>query len=64
MADDIEIRLLASVDVHEQLDGLAGVLEDCVAGGASIGFMAPFSHEDARATRSRASPPTPSRGGA
>ncbi len=48
MADDIEIRRLASIDVHEQLDGLAGVLVDCVAGGASVSYMAPFSHEDAR----------------
>jgi GNAT superfamily N-acetyltransferase len=48
-ADELEIRRLGSADVREQLDGLADVLEDCVAGGASIGFMAPFSHEDARA---------------
>jgi ribosomal protein S18 acetylase RimI-like enzyme len=34
--------------VHEQLDGLAAVLVDCVAGGASVSYMAPFSHEDAR----------------
>ena len=44
----VEVRRLASVDVHEQLDGLAGVLVDCVAGGASVSYMAPFSHEDAR----------------
>jgi len=28
---------------------LAGVLEDCVAGGASVSFMAPFSRNDAEA---------------
>lgn len=47
-ADELEIRRLASADVHEQLDGLASVLEDCVAGGASVSYLAPFSHEDAR----------------
>jgi GNAT superfamily N-acetyltransferase len=31
-----------------QLDGLAAVLVDCVAGGASVSYMAPFSHEQAR----------------
>ena len=44
----IEIRRLASTALHEQLDGLAGVLFDCVAGGASVRYMAPFSHEQAR----------------
>ena len=47
-ADEPEIRRLAAADVHEQLDALAGVLADCVAGGASVSFMAPFSHEQAR----------------
>jgi hypothetical protein len=28
---------------------LAGVLEDCVAGGASVSFMPPFTHADAAA---------------
>lgn len=47
-ANEPEIRRLTSAGVHEHLDGLAGVLEDCVAGGASVSYMAPFSHEDAR----------------
>ena len=34
--------------MREQLDALAGVLHDCVAGGASVSYMAPFSHEEAR----------------
>ncbi len=34
--------------MHAQLDGLADVLADCVAGGASVSYMAPFSHDDAR----------------
>lgn len=42
-----EIRRLSAAGVREQLDGLAAVLADCVAGGASVSYMAPFSHEDA-----------------
>lgn len=49
MSEPIEIRRLVSPELHERLDALARVLVDCVAGGASIGYMAPFSHEDARA---------------
>jgi GNAT superfamily N-acetyltransferase len=48
VAGRIEIRRLAAADVHEQLDALAAVLHDCVAGGASVSYMAPFSHEQAR----------------
>ena len=49
MTDETEIRRLSAPDLREQLDALAAVLHDCVAGGASVGYMAPFSHEDARA---------------
>ncbi|MBA3376450.1 MAG: GNAT family N-acetyltransferase [Actinobacteria bacterium] len=49
MTEKIEVRRLASDEVHAQLDGLAGVLVDCVAGGASVSYLAPFSHEQARA---------------
>ncbi len=47
-AEQIEIRRLGVAEVKEQLDGLAAVLADCVAGGASVNYMAPFSHEQAR----------------
>jgi hypothetical protein len=47
VTDEIEIRRLSPPDVRERLDTLAAVLFDCVAGGASVGYMAPFSHEDA-----------------
>jgi len=47
-ADEVEIRRLTSAGVHEQLDALASVLVDCVAGGASVSYLAPFSHEQAR----------------
>jgi GNAT superfamily N-acetyltransferase len=42
------IRRLGANEVRAHLDGLAEVLRDCVDGGASVGYMAPFSHEDAR----------------
>ena len=45
----IEIRRLGPTEVHAHLDGLAAVLADCVAGGASVSYMAPFSYEQARA---------------
>ena len=47
--EQIQIRRLGAAEVHAHLDGLAGVLADCVAGGASVSYMAPFSHEQARA---------------
>jgi GNAT superfamily N-acetyltransferase len=47
--EQIEIRRLRATEVDAQLDGLAGVLADCVAGGASVSYLAPFSHEQARA---------------
>jgi ribosomal protein S18 acetylase RimI-like enzyme len=48
VAEHIEIRRLSPPELHEQLDALATVLHDCVAGGASVGYLEPFSREDAR----------------
>ena len=48
MGEPVEIRRLTGADLERQLDALAAVLHDCVAGGASVGYMAPFSLEDAR----------------
>ncbi|MDX6370927.1 MAG: hypothetical protein QOG93_2429 [Gaiellaceae bacterium] len=45
----IEIRRLVGAALHAHVDALAEVLHDCVAGGASVGFMAPFTQADARA---------------
>ncbi len=45
---DIEIRRLDAVQARTQLDDLAAVLFDCVDGGASVSYMAPFSQADAR----------------
>jgi GNAT superfamily N-acetyltransferase len=48
-AGQVEIRRLVGEELHAHLDALAGVLQDCVAGGASVSYMSPFSHEQARA---------------
>lgn len=40
------VRRLQTVNAAE-LDELASVLTDCVAGGASVSFMLPFGQEDA-----------------
>lgn len=47
-ASAIEIRRLDPAGIDQHLASLAAVLADVVAGGASIGYMAPFSHDDAR----------------
>ena len=47
-AEQIEVRRLDATEVHAQLDALAAVLHDCVAGGASVSYMAPFSQDEAR----------------
>jgi GNAT superfamily N-acetyltransferase len=44
----IDVRRLRAADVRTHLDGLAAVLVDCIDGGASVSYMAPFSHEQAR----------------
>ncbi len=48
-ASSIEIRRLDREDARAHLDALAAVLADAVGQGASVSYMAPFSHEDARA---------------
>lgn len=46
--DHFAVRRALNLDDHA-LGGLAEVLVDCVAGGASVGFMAPFGRDDALA---------------
>ena len=46
--EQIEIRRLDAAEVRAHLDGLAAVLADCVEGGASVGYLAPFTHDEAR----------------
>ena len=47
-AERIEIRRLQPAEIRAELDRLAAVLLDCVEGGASVSYMAPFTHEQAR----------------
>ena len=46
---EVEIAVLGANATAADLDALAAVLEDCVAGGASVNFMEPFTREDATA---------------
>jgi GNAT superfamily N-acetyltransferase len=43
----LEIISLAAPIADSVLEQLADVLVDCIAGGASVSFMSPFSHEQA-----------------
>lgn len=45
----MNIDLLDATTVRAALPGLCDVLTDCVQGGASVGFMAPYTLEDAAA---------------
>ena len=47
MSAKAEITSLAAPIADSALDQLADVLVDCVAGGASVSFMSPFSHDSA-----------------
>jgi GNAT superfamily N-acetyltransferase len=42
-----EVRILSAEEAERERPALAEILADCVAGGASVSFMAPFSVEDA-----------------
>ncbi len=46
MSVKLEIAALEAPIADGALDQLASVLVDCVGGGASVSFMAPFSHDD------------------
>lgn len=48
MEDTFRIRRVAPADAHALVEDLAGVLADCVEGGASVGFMWPLPRERAR----------------
>jgi GNAT superfamily N-acetyltransferase len=42
-----EVRILSAAEAEREREALAEILADCVAGGASVSFMAPFTVEDA-----------------
>jgi GNAT superfamily N-acetyltransferase len=45
----VVVAELSAAAVRAALDELAAVLVDCVEGGASVSFMAPYTHDQARA---------------
>jgi GNAT superfamily N-acetyltransferase len=57
MSDPFSVRRLTTV-TSAQLQELADVLTDCVEGGASVSFMAPFPMSDAMAFWSKAAAET------
>ena len=50
MSHSADIVVLDADSAASAVDELAEVLVDCVAGGASVSFMAPFGHSDAVAS--------------
>ena len=46
--EPVEIRRLDGIEARARLEELAAVLVDCVEGGASVGYMVPFSLDEAR----------------
>ncbi|MGA7987175.1 MAG: GNAT family N-acetyltransferase [Candidatus Dormiibacterota bacterium] len=46
--DRVHVRTVEGAEARALLDELAAVLEDCVAGGASVNYMLPFSRDQAR----------------
>lgn len=49
MADDLILLRLSAAGMAERRSALSDVLMDCVAGGASVSFMAPLARERADA---------------
>jgi ribosomal protein S18 acetylase RimI-like enzyme len=45
----VEVRTLDAAGLDAGLDDLADILHACVQGGAAVGFLLPFSVDDARA---------------
>ena len=48
MNTSLQIKTLPREEILIHLDALAGILENCVNGGASVSFMLPFSLDKAR----------------
>ena len=48
MNTSLQIKTLTREEILIHLDALAGILENCVNGGASVSFMLPFSLDKAR----------------
>jgi len=48
MNTSLQIKTLTRDEILIHLDALAGILENCVNGGASVSFMLPFSLDKGR----------------
>jgi GNAT superfamily N-acetyltransferase len=48
MNDGSRVRTLDGTEAFDKVDALAGLLIDCVEGGASVGFLRPLTRERAR----------------
>ena len=44
----ITLSTFSAMDIEANLDELAGLLQACVADGASVNFVLPYSPEDAK----------------
>jgi GNAT superfamily N-acetyltransferase len=49
VAGGVKVRTLGAEEARGLVDALADVLLDCVAGGASVSYMAGLTHDEARA---------------
>jgi GNAT superfamily N-acetyltransferase len=49
MGPAIRLRTLSAEEAAEQMPALVDILVDCVEGGASVSFMAPFARDKAQA---------------
>ncbi|WP_336993630.1 GNAT family N-acetyltransferase [Lelliottia amnigena] len=47
MTPSMPVHSLSRDEILSNIDALADILANCVNGGASVSFMAPFSHQDA-----------------
>jgi hypothetical protein len=45
---DIEVRILSPDDIRRHIASLSAILADCVAAGAGVTFLMPFTAGDAR----------------
>lgn len=48
MAAEIVIVPFTAADIEARLDAFAGLLQACVEDGASVNFILPYSHDDAK----------------
>lgn len=48
MTSSLPVHPLSRDEILSHIDSLATILENCVNGGASVSFMLPFNHENAR----------------